>query len=506
MSTLKTGKAWLLSIASFIFILGSSAFAQPGDGGRLVVATSPDWPSLDPQSQGATTLAYVHIFDALVTLNQTFDELVPQLATGWEMLDDTTWQFTLRQGVSFHNGEPFNAEAVKFTVDRVKDQPAGSYFAMIVGAEVVDEFIVNISTDGPYPGLIGRLTGLAIIPPGYISEVGDDEFANVPVGTGPFRFVSWVRDSRTVLERNENYWGELARAAEMEVRIIPDSTAAVSALLADEVDIVFPIDPLLEPTIVSAGHRVVSQPALRLIYALLRGDQGGPLADHRVRQAINYAVDRETIIETVYSGRADVIATFTFPGVVGHDPEATPYPYDPDRARQLLAEAGFPDGEGMPTLELCTSENRFLFDRVSAEAISQYLSEAGIKNEVQILEWGVFLERFLNHDICDIFLGGVHNIPLDADQAFTRFVTTGTQNYWNDDPEVDELILAAAREMNPARRDELYSEVNAVLKEEAGLLFLYRLHDVFAAHQRVNGFDVAVPADYPRLTHVWIEN
>src|SRR5690606_12573569 len=157
-----------------------------------------------------------------------------------------------------------------------------------------------------------------------------DAFANEPIGTGPFEFVSWVRDSHTVLRRNENYWGELARAAEMEIRIIPDSTAAVSALLANEVDIVFAVDPLLESTIVTARHWVVSQPAPCLLYAFLRGDQGGPLADPRVRRAINYAVDRETIMETVYSGRADPIATFTFPGVVGHDPEATPYPYDPE--------------------------------------------------------------------------------------------------------------------------------------------------------------------------------
>lgn len=490
--------------AIILLSLPGVAAAQAVD--RLVVAVGADEPTQDPQARGTLTHTAAQLFDTLVRLDPETMEIVPHLATSWEIDEDGSWIFALREDVFFHNGEPFNAESVAFTFDRVMNYTAGAYLDAVSGVEIIDDYTVRILTYEPYPALLGPLNLTSIIPAGYVTEFGGDHFANNPVGTGPFRFKEWHRDLRLVLERNDDYWGELAQVAEIEFRVVPDQTAALAGLLANEIDIVVNLDPVNEPLLEGSGHRVVSGEALRYFYMFLRGDQGGPLADARVRQAINYAVDVETIVETIYYGRGSVMTTVSHPGIVGHNGDVEPYTYDPERAAELLAEAGYPGGSGLPVLELQTREGFRPFDRELAEVVAEYLLDVGIPVEINILEHGYASDIFQNRGIGDIFATSVTTARLDVETMFARLRTNHQHNYVNlDDYELDALIDAAQSELDPVRRQELNDELHQVWRDLAPYLLLHQFHDIYGVHRRVGGFE-GIPWELPRFGGVYIRS
>jgi ABC-type oligopeptide transport system substrate-binding subunit len=315
-------------------------------GQDLVIAQGADITTLDPTqaTQIHNLNLFYNIYDALVTWDpKDIGKLVPELAVSWRSVDPLTWQFKLRQGVSFHNGESFNADAVKFTVDRLITKGVHQVyggFSTIERADVVDAYTINIVTSKPDPILVKRFAGYGgqILPPQYIKQVDWKTFAIKPVGTGPYKFVEWVKDDRVVLEANPTYWRGAPKIKKVVWRPIPDNFARVAALTRGEAQIITKVIPDHVSQVEKAGCCRVEHTLTNLVTVYLVNAQKGPLANTKVRQALNYAVDKDKIIKELYKGYAIPIGSGIPNTDFGYNAKIKPYPYDPARARQLLAE------------------------------------------------------------------------------------------------------------------------------------------------------------------------
>ncbi len=301
---------------------------------------------MDPQMHQNTVTESVlrSMFDTLTVRGADMKSLEPGLALSWQQLSETTWQFKLRQGGKCRNGEEFNAEAVKFTFERAlnPDQkaPLRSLVTPIAKIEVVDAYTINVTTAKPDPLLPSRFSGYAtdIVPPKYVKEKGDQYIAANPVGTGPYKFVSWVKDGDLILEANPNYWGPAPKIKTLVIRSIPENTTRVAALRTGEADIIVNVPASDIDGIKGSGKAdIATVPSGRLMHVILNA-QDGPTANVKVRQAINYAVDVDSILKNVVGGYGVRIATLLIPQDVGYDPNLKPYPYDPEKAKKLLAE------------------------------------------------------------------------------------------------------------------------------------------------------------------------
>ena len=324
--------------------------------------------TLDPQlrDDGGERQVTDNIFETLMTRDAAGTLGLGLAASEPVLVDPTTWEVKLREGVTFQNGEPFDAAAAAFSVNRVID-PAfnseqSSYFNTITGAEAVDATTLRITTSGPDPILPTRLYWLKMVPPVAAAEPG---FAEAPVGTGPYKFESWSRGSSITLVANETYWDGAPAVPEVEFRFIPEFGTRLSSLLSGEVDLI----TNLLPEFVEQVPQSFAVTGVELPIILL-SDENEPVGDVRVRQALNYAVDKEALAEALYGGYADVMqGQLLAPSYFGFNPDVQGYPYDPEKAKALLAEAGAEGAE----VTLYGTAGRWLKDRELVEAVAAVL-------------------------------------------------------------------------------------------------------------------------------------
>ncbi len=338
-------------------VVGSIPPAGPAHAaprGQLVAALDSDRETLDPH-QATGTIDYMvlmHVFDHLIARNPESMKLVGGLAESWKFVDDNTWDFRIRKGVKFHNGEPLNADAVKFSIERVLDPAQKSYlrdrFKGIAQVQVTDEYGIRLKTEKPNPVLLERLTNLAILPPKYVKEKGDAFIAKNPVGTGPYHFVEWVRGQRLVVEAHPGYWGPEPAVKTLVFRPILDVGTSIAEMLAGGVDFIRLVPPDQISLIEGSGKAyITTAPIIRVIFLNfdVAGRAGaGPVQNLKVRQAISHAVDVDGIIQHVLGGRGLRVGTIVNPMKFGYDASIKPTPYDPARAKQLLGEAGYASG------------------------------------------------------------------------------------------------------------------------------------------------------------------
>ncbi len=490
----------VVAVVFAVGLLGYAPAATPGPSpeSRIVVAYGIPPETMDPQMHMNTFTEGVlrNIFETLVVRGPDMKTLEPGLAESWQFLNETTLQFKLRRGVKFHNGEPFNAEAVKFSVDRSRnpDQraPLRSLVAPITDVRIVDEYTVNVSTEKPDPLLVGRMAGYAsnIMPPRYVREKGDAYIANNPVGTGPYKFVSWVRDGDLTLEANPDYWRGAPRIKKVIIRTIPEHASRVAALKTGEVDIITAVPPgEIEGIKRSGKAQVQTVRSGRLMHVMINA-LDGPTSNVKVRQALNYAVDVDSIIKNVLNGYGIRIATTVTPETFGYDPDLKPYPYNPERAKHLLAEAGYPNG--FDTV-LDSPRGVFPLDSEVAQAIAGYLEKVGIRTRVVTDEWGLFNGKCASRDIGALTLWGWGTLNFDADGRLrSLFATvpsypgrvTCRQTYSN--KTLDEIVLQAIETTNPATRRRLYKMAQRIIYYDAANLFLYQLVDIYGVNNRVD--------------------
>lgn len=428
------------------------------------------------------------LFDHLV--ERDFEgNIVPGLALSWTIVDTATLEFALREGVAFHNGEPFTAESVKFSVERMlaeEEAPNQGKFTSIDSVEIVDDYTVRLILNRPDGTLFDSLTSrLAMLPPKYFEEVGAEGFAAAPVGTGPFAFVEWVPDDHVTLVANENYWDGSYKGKPMVdtviFRPIPEAATRAAELEAGGVDVIQDVLPDQMDDLEAAGLTVVPDEAFQLQYVfLIADDETLPTYDVRVRQALNYAVDVDAIIENLLAGLGSHIASPIGPGYLGFNPDVEPYPYDPDKAKELLAEAGYADGFET-TLDVTTAGHTDEID-----AVAGYLSEVGVTVEIQDYELGQFNQNWMDHAQSMLLAARWGNTP--DPQSIELFASCNgwITRYCNEDVT---MHLEAARDtLDQDERAMHYAAASALMHDDPLAIYLNTAAQIYGLSAGVENF------------------
>jgi peptide/nickel transport system substrate-binding protein len=503
--------------------------AQPRPGGTLVIGRPTDAISLDPHR--ATTApevwVYNNIFETLVTLDETM-QIRPALAERWERIDDRTLRFHLRRGVTFHDGSPFNAEAVTFTLERVINPKAPargrSWLGPVSGATVVDDATVDVHTSSTFGPLINHLTMVFVVgmvSPDAVRKHGDD-FGRNPVGTGPFRFQEWKSNQSITLARNERYWGPKAHLDRVVFRVIPEEGARMIAYDRGDLDVLLrPAPSEMERLRRDRQTQLSESPGLRIVYVGLN-TATPPLDDVRVRRALAHAIDVTSINRYVVEDAMLPARGVLAPMVFGYRDTRLPerYAFDPERARGLLAEAGWGRGRdgffaraGKP-LELVfwASEGRDLKDREIAEAVQAQLTSLGVKVTLQRMEFGAYLTA-LRREKPEFNLFALGWVTMTGDGDFGLYATFhsanhpphGTQYARYRNAEVDRLLDTARTRLDPAGRKAAYGKALELITNDVVWIPIYQTKETVVLRSHVKGY-VGHPAEYYlRLGPVWLE-
>ena len=477
---------------------------------------------LDPQQETAASgkMVLSNVFDRLVSLDTSM-ELVPELAKDWDISDDgLTYTFYLEEGVTFHDETPFNAEAVKFTFDRLLDPETGSAFfgdyEMIDSIEVVDDTTVEFTLEYAHGPFLRRLAMVeaAILSPTAVEELGAD-FSSNPVGAGPFKVTEYVAGERLVLTRNEDYWRELPKLETVNFTFIAEEQARVSALLAGDTDFETIIPPSLLSMVEADPNMVIERGPTLFPEWVGFNVEKAPFDDVLVRQAVGYAIDMETILEGIFLGVGVRSTQPVAPGVFGFDETVEPIPYDPEMARDLLAQAGWEDTDGDGVVDKGGQKFSVEFKVMPlteiqrlAESVQGYMAEVGMEASIVVEDWGAYLAD-LGAGNMNMFVLGQENPMGDADATLgilfhsEQIDVNNTTRYNN--PEMDRLIDEERRETDPEARLELLKEaVNLVVDDALHVPTFVREH-VMAHHSKVKGF-VLHPSDtFLKLDTVYIE-
>ncbi len=470
-------------------LAGGRAWAA-APAGRVVVAQGVEPTTLDPHGHAETPAYNVleNVYDLLINRDQGM-KIRPNLAESYRVVNPTTWEFKLRRGVRFHNGEEFDATAVKYSLERVIDPKLklrqASNLNMLDHVKILDKYTVHVITKKPYAPLDAQLSQIgSIVPRRYFQEKDMTHLAKNPVGTGPYKFVEWVKDERIVLEANEQYWRGAPSIKTLIFRAIPENGTRVAALQAGDVDIIVNVPPHLLKTIQASPNLYVSTaPSARVIYVTIDTLKGRPMGDKRVRKALNHALDKESIIKTIMEGHAFPLASQLSSLMFGFDPAIRPYAYDVEVAKRLLSEAGYPNGF---EATLNSPDGRYVNDKQVAEAVAGLLSRAGVRAQVRTHEWGTYLNKMIYvKQAGPMFLIGWGNPSFDADGTLFPLLHTTSilSNYSNKD--FDSLIEEARATLDPRKRQEFYSRAVRIAVDDAAWIPLYQQEDLYGVTKRI---------------------
>jgi len=452
-----------------------------GAGGTLTVALPSDIISMDPAMHRSRVTQSVvrNVFDALV--NQGPDlQPVPELATSWQQLDPTTWQFDLRRDVTFHNGEPFDAEAVKFSIERLLDpdqkSPRASMLSSISSVEVKDPHTVLIKTKTPSPILLAGLAVNEIVPPKYVQEVGAEEFAKKPVGTGPFSFVERVPNERIVLQANKDYWGGAPKVDKLVFRPVPEVSARIAALKSGEVHIAAEIPADLAPTL-TGDVKAAPVTGTRIFFLAMNVTQA-PFTSAEVRAGVNHAIDREALVKGLYQGYGRSLDQPACPEMLGYHDSFQGPSFDLAKAKQLLSAA---DGAAV---RIDVEEK----DKTLAEAVAGQLQQAGLKATVNVLETQAFTNS-IGSGASQAYLSSWGVAEGDADVIFAQHFWSPSRSsafytgYRND--QVDKLVADARATTDQTQREALYRQAIETVMHDAPWAPLLNPHEIYGVSTRV---------------------
>lgn len=478
---------------------------------RVVVAQGGDATSLDLHAANDSPSSQItsQIFETLVRQDANM-EIIPGLATEWRKVDDRTWEFDIKQGVTFHNGEPLTAHDVAFTFKRATASP--SVVAIVgeidpEGIEVVDEYTVRIATFEPFAPILAHLahTASGIMSEAAVTaleEAGENVGQN-PVGTGPFQFVSWTTGDNIVLERFDGYHGDKPVFRELVFRVITETPSRYIELETQGVDIALGIGPSDIP-------RFDSNPDLNLLResnfstAYIGFNMNvAPFDNVLVRRAINYAINVESIVEHVLDGFGEVANGPLGQNVFGAHPNLPANEFNIERAKELMAEAGFEDGF---ETTIWTNENT---ERVQIiTAIQAMLREIGITAHIEQMEWGSYLDRTARGEH-EMFILGWVSVTGDADYGlFPLFHSSvsaeaGNRTFFAND-EVDRLLEAGRATTDPEERLAIYAEVQEIIVEEAPWIFLTTGETAVGTQADIRGLELS-PSQHHQFSTVYFE-
>jgi peptide/nickel transport system substrate-binding protein len=489
------------------------AFSLAVPAADLSIALGGDVTSMDPHFHNLTPNNNIggHVFETLVA-KDAGGRFKPALAESWRAVDDTTWEFKLRKGVRFHDGSIFTAADVVFSLDRVPNVPNSpspftAYTKQVTEKIVVDPWTLRLKSAGPYPQMPVDLGTVLIVSAKAAAGATTDDFntGKATLGTGPYKFVRWQKGDRIELARNDAYWGPKAPWDRVTFRIITSDPTRVASLLAGEVRAIENV-PTADLAKLSrnkdlAIYRTVS---VRLMYLHLDTardktpfvtDKAGkpldrnPLKDLRVRRAMSKAINRPALVERVMEGAAVATGQLMPQGFFGYTPALKPERYDPEGARKLLAEAGYPDGFG---LTLHAPNNRYVNDEQIAQTIAQMLARVGIQTRVDAMPASVYFSRGTKLEFSFMLVGwGADTMeassPLKALLAtFSKDKGMGTANrgrYSN--PKLDTLLEQALATVDDPKREKLLQQATEIGVGNLGIIPLYHQHNLWAARRGI---------------------
>ncbi len=468
---------------------GDSGSSGGAASGQIVIMQGVDANTLDPLLRNATPefTINLHVFDMFLNRNPETLEIEPGIAESWEAIDEMTWEFKLVEDATFHNGDPVNSEAAIFSFERANLEKIGETgrvqsLANQIGyesAEAIDDYTFRVKTNKPAAIFPDLLTSFEICPPSEYEDDSPENLARVaqnPIGSGPYKFVEWVRDDHITLEANPDYWGTPPSIQTIIIRPVPELTARVVALQNDEANIIVNVAPDVVQQVEDAENtRVSSVTGGRNIFIGIRCDRP-PFDDVRVRQALNYAVDWDSIKEALLAGHGERTRTIVNPPNENMDIEA--YPYDPDRARELLAEAGV---EGLE-ITMDAPSGRYIQDAQLAQAIAQNYEDVGIKVNLKVLEWSVYAGELLSGDgsqLDDLFFLGLGS-PFSGEQELFYVHPDYSLNFthWENQEYVD-LFDQLSKSVDAAERKELMDQIQVIVMDQCPWVWLWHQVDLY---------------------------
>ncbi|SNX70710.1 peptide/nickel transport system substrate-binding protein [Bacillus oleivorans] len=529
-------QSFVLLLALSLVLAACSSGDDSSDGGSnsdndaaqttLIYGRGADSTSLDPAvvTDGESLKVTENIFDTLLNYEEESTEVVAGLATEWKVSDDSlTYTFTLREDVKFHDGTDFNADAVVYNFERWMSggtDGAYIYYAAMFGGfkedaghviesvTAVDPYTVEFKLKRPQAPF---LKNLAMGPFGIASptalEENPDTFGENPVGTGPFVFKEWKRNDTITLERNSDYWGGEPKLEQVIFRVIPDNSARLTALKTGEIDLMDGVNP-------SDVSQVESDSSLQLL--LRQGMNIGyfgfnteeePFDDPKVRQALNHAVDKQAIIDAFYAGNAEAAVNPMPSFIPGYNDEIEGYEYDLEKAKALLAEAGYPDGFDMELWTFTNPRDYMPEPQKIAEAIQAEFAKINVNVEIITYDWTTFLEKVQNGEAQSFLVGWIGDNG-DADNFLYVLLDQDSidgNNYSRyANQELHDILIAAQSETDEAARVELYKQAQEIIHEDAPWIPLAHANAPLAAKSNLKGF-VPHPTGLDKFTNAYFE-
>jgi len=500
-------------VAASIAALGmfpalTSAHAQtPAD--VLVVGQIAEPKSLDPAAVTAVNdfRILVNLYEGLVRYKSGTLEVAPALAESWEINEDgTEYTFKLREGVTFHDGTPFNAEAVKFNFDRMLNEdhpyhntgpfPLAFFFSAVEETTAVDELTVKFKLNEPFAPFLSNLaypTGL-LVSPEAVKQYGED-IGRHPTGTGAFKFVEWASNERVVIDRYADYWGEQAGVQAVVFRPITDANTRVAEMLAGGIDMMVEVPPTALSQFQGDDFSIVEQAGPHVWFLILNAKEG-PFANKLVRQAANYAINKEALVNDVLEGTAAVAAGPTPPAFAwAYNEELDPYPYDPEKAKELLAEAG---AEGAELTFYVTEGGSGMLDPVAmGTAIQADLAAVGLDVKIETYEWNTFLGEVNpglegKADMAEMawMTNDPDTLPYLALRTEAWPENGGFNSGYYSNEKVDELLEKARTSTSQDERAALYREMQAIVQDDAPWVFVANWKQNAVTNDRVENFDL----------------
>lgn len=492
-------------------------------GGTIIVGAETDIEGGDPTMAGAlaTTRVLRNIYDGLVEFKLGSIDLEPSLAESWEISTDALqYTFKLRQGITFHDGEPFNAKAVEFAMRRAFDKEfefynkantVGFFLVGLQEVEVIDDYTIKMTLAAPNAAFLEFLGYGAgrIVSPKAVREHGNEYLVEHPVGTGPFRFVEWQKGQKVVLERNPDYWKPGEPKAEQLIFVpIPEPTARVTALLTNQVNMIVVVPPDAIEEIKGNPDFVYEQGPGNHYWFTVLNTKEGPFANKLVRQAVNYAVDKQGLADSILKGSAKP-ATQAMPAANwSYNQELQGYPYDPAKAKALLAEAGYPNGFKAKMI-IPVSGSGMMIPVQMNEYIQGNLRDVGIEIEMQSYEWVSYLGVWSQGLTADIVMN--NQSIMSSEPYVLNFLLHGgfqPPNGWNtgfyDNPEVNALLDQALSVPDRAERAKIYAEAEKLIVEDAPWIFVVNDLQPMAYNKNVKGY-VTNPAYVINFNPIYVE-
>ena len=469
---------------------GSSSTTTDGsdDGAKdtLIVAIPESPTYMDPMVQASigTYRVTTQMFDRLVMMDNDMN-LVPGLAESWEVIDDTTTVFHLRQGVKFHNGEEMTSEDVKYSLERCIANPGVNYNYLIIESITCDDdYTVTIKTSAPFNALLYRLSLDAASIICKSADTSAEEFNKNPVGTGPFKFVSRAAQDSIVLEKFDEYWGTPAQLDQVTFKIIENADSLLMSLQSGAIDL---CAHLTSTQVAQLGEDFdVAEGTMNLVQALYLNNAVEPFDNELVRQALSYAVDKQGIIDLAFDGYGSPIGSSMYPAFGKYFDESLTdyYTYDVEKAKELLAQAGYPDGFDMTI----TVPSNYQPHMDTAEVLVQQLAAVGVRATIQPIEWESWISDVYTGRQFQSTVVGVDAANMTARALLERFTSTYGSNFINyNNAEYDQLFQQALATYDDAEQTALYKQMERNLTEHAANVYIQDLADLVAVRSGLEG-------------------